>query len=215
MDQVVELRGAQHRVADAGGFQRLFDAKLGPVVGQRDPIDADDRDMDDVRDAGPRAAVTRFCMEVTSLSRVPWVAQCTITSTPSTAASTPVPARRSACTPVHAGVADVATPTHRPYPMTGGRGRADHLSAQRAGRSGDENVAPHGCVADVGVRCPGDAAMPKRFQPRARWSTNRTPIACLRGPGGQPFRAESPQSSAQRSLSMLYVIELIEKKVAL
>ena len=34
-DQLVELGGTRHGVADAGGFQRAFDAQLGLVVGRR------------------------------------------------------------------------------------------------------------------------------------------------------------------------------------
>jgi hypothetical protein len=70
-------------------------AQRGLVVRQRNPVDADDRHVEDVRDAGRRAAVMRFCADVTSLSRVPWVAQRTMTSTPPTVASTPVSASRS------------------------------------------------------------------------------------------------------------------------
>ena len=53
LDQVVELGGAQHRVPDTRGFQGALDAQLGLVVRQRDPVDADDRHIDDVSDAGP------------------------------------------------------------------------------------------------------------------------------------------------------------------
>ena len=50
-DQFVELRGAQHRMADAGGLERLFDTQFGSVVRQRDRIDADDRHVHEVADS--------------------------------------------------------------------------------------------------------------------------------------------------------------------
>ena len=40
-------------MAEAGRGQPFLDAQLGFVVGHRDAIDPDDRDVDDVGDAGP------------------------------------------------------------------------------------------------------------------------------------------------------------------
>ena len=53
LDQIVKLRRPQHRVAQARCGQGFLDAQLGLVVRQRDTVDPDDRDVDDVRDAGP------------------------------------------------------------------------------------------------------------------------------------------------------------------
>ena len=52
LDQVVELRDPDDRVAEAGRGQRFLDAQLGLVVRQRDAVDADDRHVDDVVDTG-------------------------------------------------------------------------------------------------------------------------------------------------------------------
>ena len=132
----------------------------------------------------------RLPADTTSLARVPWVAQWMTVSMPSKRGVDAVAAEEVTLRPVDAGIADARLSAQRADLVAGFGGFTDHSVPERAGRAGDENIAPHGCVADVGVRCPGDAAMPKRFQPRARWSTNRIPIACLQGPGNQPFRAE-------------------------
>ena len=44
---------------------------------------------------------------------------------------------------MHAGIPDVTSPTHGDHVMLGSCGRADHLSAQRAGRSGDQDARRH------------------------------------------------------------------------
>src|SRR5439155_17601205 len=51
-EQLVELRGAEDRVADAAREDDLLARELSAVVDERDPVDADDRYVEEMRDAG-------------------------------------------------------------------------------------------------------------------------------------------------------------------
>ena len=52
LDQLMELGGAEDRVRPAGGEDRLLAGELALVVAERDPVDADDRDVEQMAGIG-------------------------------------------------------------------------------------------------------------------------------------------------------------------